>query len=173
MKEIIDYANSILLKNQLVGQFNLDNLNKGEPEPTAASLEWDATVDTYVELTYINTADLSGSVKYLVKADETANGFWTIYTWDGSTWNRTKIQTYNTSKYWSYTDWYGTDPAVHGMLHDENTKIDKLVTYQYELDSLDLAIGKHVKVTSADTGGWKLFMKTADGWTNVGTENGT
>jgi hypothetical protein len=59
------------------------------------------------------------------------------------------------------------------MTHDENTKVDKQVTYQYELDSLELAIGKHVKVTSADTGGWKLFMRTASGWENVGTENGT
>jgi hypothetical protein len=59
------------------------------------------------------------------------------------------------------------------MSHDENTKIDKQVTYEYELDTLTLAIGKHVKVTSADTGGWKLFMKTSAGWDNVGTENGT
>ena len=59
------------------------------------------------------------------------------------------------------------------MIHDENTPIDKQVTFQYELDSLDLAIGKHVKVTNADTGGWKLFMKTASGWDNIGTENGT
>ena len=54
----------------------------------------------------------------------------------------------------------------------ENTKIDKQVRIQYELDTLDLAIGKHVKVTSADTGGWKLFMKTATDGRNVGTENG-
>ena len=173
LKEIIDYSNTVLKKNQLVGQINLTNLDSKEPEPTAQSLEWDATIDTYAELTYLNTADLSGSVKYLVKADETANNYWAIYTWDGTEFTRTKLQTYNTSAYWSYTDWYGTDPAVHGMLHSENTKIDKQVTYQYELDSLDLAIGKHVKVTSADTGGWKLFMKTADGYTNVGTENGT
>ena len=59
------------------------------------------------------------------------------------------------------------------MEHGENTKIDKQVTFQYELDSLDLPIGSHVKVTSADTGGWKLFMRTADGYENVGTENGT
>ncbi len=59
------------------------------------------------------------------------------------------------------------------MIHNENTPIDKQVTFEYELDTLDLAIGKHVKVTSADTGGWKLFMKTASGYTNVGTENGT
>ena len=50
------------------------------------------------------------------------------------------------------------------MVHDENTKIDKQVTYEYELDQLTLDKGKPVKVTSADTGGWKLFMKTADGW---------
>jgi hypothetical protein len=173
LKEIIDYSNTVLKKNQLVGQINLKNLDSAEPEPTAQSLEWDASVDTYAELTYLNTADLSGTVKYLVKADETANNYWAIYQWDGTEFTRTKLQTYNTSAYWSYTDWYGTDPAIHGMLHNENTKIDKQVTYQYELDTLDLAVGKHVKVTSADTGGWKLFMKTATGWTNVGTENGT
>ena len=173
LKEIIDYANSVLLKNQMVGQFRLTNLDSAEPEPTASSLEWDASVDTHADLTYINTADLSGSVKYLVKADETANGFWAIYTWDGTEFTRTKIQSYNTSKYWQYVDWYGTDPEVHEMIHSVNTPIDKQVTFEYELDTLDLAIGKHVKVTNADTGGWKLFMKTSKGFTNVGTENGT
>jgi len=173
LKEIIDYSNTVLKKYQLVGTINLTNLDSKEPEPTAESLEWDTTIDTYAELTYIDTRDLSGTVKFLVKADETANGYWAIYTWDGVEFTRTRLQTYNTSGYWSYTDWYGTDPAIHGMLHSENTKIDKQVTYEYELDALTLAVGKHVKVTSADTGGWKLFMKTATGYTNVGTENGT
>ena len=173
LKEIIDYSNTVLKRNQLVGQINLSNLDSKEPEPTAQSGEWDASVDTYAELTYINTEDLSGTVNYLVKADETANGYWAIYQWTGTEWSRTKLQTYNTSAYWSYVDWYGTDPEVHEMIHSENTPIDKQVKFEYELDSLDLAVGKHVKVTNADTGGWKLFMKTADGWTNVGTENGT
>ena len=173
LKEIIDYANTVLKKYQLVGQINFTNLDSKDPEPTAQSLEWDASVDTYAELTYINTADISGTANYLVKADETANNYWAIYQWTGTEWTRTKLQTYNTSAYWSYVDWYGTDPEIHGMIHSEDTPIDKQVTFQYELDSLDLAVGKHVKVTSADTGGWKLFMKTATGWTNVGTENGT
>ncbi len=169
LKEIIDYANTVLKKNQLVGIISLTNLDSKDSEPTSTSLEWDARVDTYADLTYINTADLSGTVNYLVTADETANGFWAIYTWDGIEWSRTKVQTYDTSKYWSYIDWYDTG----SMVHDENTKIDKQVTYQYELDTLELDIGKHVKVTSADTGGWKLFMKTSTGWENVATENGT
>jgi hypothetical protein len=170
LKEIIDYSNSVLSKKQLVGQISLDNLDAKEPEPTAQSGEWDGAVDTYAELTYLNTADLSGTVNYLVRADETANNFWAIYQWDGTEWSRTKLQTYNTSAYWTYTDWYKVDGD---MEHSENTRIDKQVTFQYELDSLDLPIGSHVKVTSADTGGWKLFMRTASGWENVGTENGT
>ena len=103
-----------------------------------------------------------------MQADETANNFWAIYTWDGTEWSRTKIQSYNTSKYWEYVDWYGTDPDVHEMIHSENTPIDKQVTYEYELDTLELEIGKHVKVTNSNSGGWKLFMKTSKGFTNVG-----
>ena len=171
LKEIIDYANSVLKRNQLVGQINLANLNSKDPEPTAQSGEWDEAVDTFAELTYINTADISGNVNYLVRTDETANGLWSIYQWDGTEFTKTKIQTYNTSAYWSYTDWYKIDNT--SMEHSENTTIDKQVTFEYELDSLNLDIGKHVKVTSADTGGWKLFMRTATGWELVGTENGT
>ena len=173
LKEIIDYANTILKQNQLANTISYANLNSEDPQPSKQSLLWDAAVDTYADLTYINTRDISGTVNYLVKADENVNGFWTIYQWDGTIWNRTKTQTYKTSSYYSLVDWYGTDPEVHEMIHDENTPIDKQVTFEYELDSLDLAVGKHVKVTSADTGGWKLFMKTTSGWTNVGTENGT
>ena len=175
LKELIDYANSVLEKHQLVGQINLTNLDAKEPEPTQQSGEWDGTVNTYAELTYLNTADISGTVKYLVKSDETASNYWAIYTWDGTVWTRTKVQTYDTSKFWSYMDWYQV-PDHHGetgMVHDANTKIDKQVTYEYELDQLTLELGKHVKVTNADTGGWKLFMKTTDGWDNVATENGT
>ena len=101
LKEIIDYSNSVLKKYQLVGQFKLTNLDAKESEPTAQSLEWDKAVDTYAELNYINTADISGTVNYLVRTDETADNFWAIYSWDGTEWSKTKIQTYNTSSYWS------------------------------------------------------------------------
>ena len=87
---------------------NLTNLDSADPEPTAQSGEWDASVDTHAELDYVNTADISGTVNYLVKADETANNYWAIYQWDGTEFTRTKLQTYNTSAYWSYTDWYET-----------------------------------------------------------------
>jgi len=174
LKEIIDYANSVIKKYQLANTISYTNLNAQEPEPSSASGLWDGSVDTYAELTYLDTRDLSGSVNYLVKADEeNSNGFWAIYQWDGSVWSRTRLQTYKTSAYYELADWYGTDPSVHEMIHSEDTPIDAQVTFEYQLNDLDLAVGKHVKVTKADTGGWKLFMKTSTGYTNVGTENGT
>ena len=171
LKEIIDYSNSVIEKYQLANTISYTNLGMEEPQPTEASGEWDGKVATYAELTYINTNDLSGTVNYLVEADEeNSNGFWAIYQWNGTEWTRTKLQTYKTSAYYSLIDWYKTDG---GMTHDQNTVIDAQVTYEYQLDTLDIAVGKHAKVTNADTGGWKLFMKTATGWENVGTENGT
>ena len=102
MKEIVDYANMILKANQLADTINYTNLNSVDPEPTAQSLEWDASVDTYADLSYIDTRNLSGTVNYLVKADEEINGYWAIHQWNGTSWNRTKVQTYNTLKYYSY-----------------------------------------------------------------------
>ena len=171
LKQVIDYANSVIKKRQLANTINLTNLNSEEPEPTATSGEWDVSVDTYADLTYIDTRDVSGMSNYLVKADEqNSNGYWAIYQWDGTVWTRTKLQTYKTSTFYSLADWYETGGS---MTHNENTVIDAQVTFEYELDTLNLAVGQHAKVTKADTGGWKLFMKTATGYTNVGTENGT
>ena len=81
----------------MVGQINLTNLDAKEPEPTAQSLEWDASVDTYAELTYINTADISGTSEYLVKADETANNtgrytHGTAQNLQGQNYKRTTLQ---------------------------------------------------------------------------------
>ena len=168
LKQIIDYSNSVLIKNQLTNNISYTNLNYKEQEPTAESGVWDDTVETYADLTYIDTRDLSGTVNYLVQADEeNSRGFWAIYQWDGTSFNRTRVQTYNTSAYYRFVDWYAEGYNI-------DTTINRQVTNQYELEGLMfLDIGTVVKVTVADTGGWKLFVKTGEGWDNVATENGT
>ena len=110
LKEIIQYSNSIIKSKPLIGSIKFTNLDKADPQPTKDSLEWDGSVETYADLTYVNTKDLSGNVNYLVKADETAAGFWSIYQWDAvaEIWNRTKIQTYKTNDFW-YCSVSGSD----------------------------------------------------------------
>jgi len=167
LQQLIDYTNSVLLKNQLAGTINFKNLNSEDPEPTAQSGLWDATVDTYQDLTFVNTGELSGTVNYLVRADEqNSNGFWAIYQWTGTEFSRTRVQTYKTSAYYRLADWYASG-------YDTNTRIDVQVNYEYNLDELSLDTDQIVKVKNADTGGWKLYVKTNDGWSNVATQNGT
>jgi hypothetical protein len=167
LQHVIDYTNSVLLENQLAGTINLTNLNSEDPEPTAQSGVWDAAVDTYQDLTFVNTAELSGTVNYLVRADEeNSNGYWAIYQWTGTEFTRTRVQTYKTSAYYRYVDWYADG-------YDTNTVIDSQVNYEYNLDELSLEVGQVAKVKNADTGGWKLYAKTASDWINVATQNGT
>ena len=156
-----------MIQYQIANNISYKNLNSEDPEPTSTSGEWDTAVDTYADLTYINTNDISGVLNVLVRSDEVNSGnLWAVYQWTGSSWIRNKVQTYKTSNYYSFIDWYATGYSADSI-------IDQTVTYQYQLDTLSTAIGKIVKVTSADTGGWKLFVKTNTGWENIATENGT
>ena len=167
LQHIIDYTNSVLLKYQLAGTINFTNLNSEDPEPTAQSGLWDAVVDTYQDLTFVNTTELSGTVNYLVRADEeNSGGYWAIYQWTGTEFTRTQVQTYKTSVYYRFIDWYAES-------YNTNTVITAQVDYEYNLDSLLLTVGQVAKVKNADTGGWKLFVRTTDGWDNVATQNGT
>lgn len=167
LKEIIDYSNIVLKNNQLANIIGYGNLNSKDPEPTSTSGEWDSRVESYADLTFIDTRDISGTTNVLIASDEeNSRGSWAIYQWDLTEWTRKKVQTYDTSKYYRLADWYDQG-------YDENTVIDKQVNYQYEMDALPLEIGDIVKVLRADTGGWKLFEKTTDAMENVATQNGT
>ena len=168
LKHIINYSNTVLRKYQLAYSVNFINLNSADPEPLQTSGEWDILVDTYADLIFINTNDISGSVNALVRADEqNSKGYWAIYNWNGTEWNRFKVQTYKTNNYYSFVDWYDT-----GI--DSDVIIDRQLSFQYQLDTLrDLDAGKYVKVLNSDTGGWKIFLKTADGFKNCATQNGT
>ena len=167
LKEIIDYSNSVLKSRQLTNTISYNNLNSEDPEPTSQSGEWDRKVESYADLTYIDTRDISGMINVLVASDEeNSRGSWAIYQWDLTSWVRTKVQTYKTNKYYRLADWYATG-------YDDATVINKQVNYQYEMDALSLNIGDIVKVLKADTGGWKLFERTTDEMKNVATQNGT
>ena len=167
LKEIVDYSNSVLKTKELSNNISYTNLNSADPEPTAASGEWDRRVESYADLTYIDTRDISGTINALVASDEeNSKGSWAIYNWNLTEWVRIKVQTYKTSTYYNLADWYAEG-------YDTNTVIDKQVNYQYETATLDLKNGEIVKVLRADTGGWKLFEQTTEGLINVATQNGT
>jgi len=112
----------------------------------------------------------------LVIADAALIGRWAIYTWSSisQTWDRTDNQSFNTSNYWEYRDWYATD-------YSNLTSIDLTVDQSYELFAANDAIGDIVKINTIGSGGWLLLEKINDRLTEdytinyktVGRENGT
>jgi len=112
----------------------------------------------------------------LVKADETANGKWSIYTWNYSSqqWFRSRTQKFDTTKYWEYFDWYANGFNLF-------TKPDYVVNFAYELNQLNLKVGDIVKVKNQGSSGWLLIEKIDDSIFNditinfrtVGRQNGT
>ena len=112
----------------------------------------------------------------LVTADETIGGRWAVYIYNKTTaaWERTDNQNFDTTKYWSYTDWYASG-------YSESTVIHQVIDGSYQLFGLDNSIGDVVKIKNIGTGGWLLLKKTDNqdtedytiNYDTIGRENGT
>ena len=126
----------------------------------------------YLATTTLNIRTLS----VLITADETANNRWALYSWNSSkkTWFRDRSQTYDTTRYWKYIDWYSAG-------YNEFTKLDYMLDFAYQLPSANIVIGDIVKVKNQGIGGWVLLEKidnqdvieTTVNYKTVGRENGT
>ena len=112
----------------------------------------------------------------LVHNDSQAAGNWSIYSYDPTTavWSRTHSQTYNTTRFWSYTDWYDTG-------YNQFVSIDHAVDILADVQLLEVSVGEVVKVRTTHTGNWMLLLKTSSVVTNdwfdnykiIGSQNGT
>ena len=115
------------------------------------------------------------SFSVLVITDSTLNNFWTIYSWDQerSQFYKSITQGYDTTRYWSYIDWYETGYGV-------TTRIVKEIYNLYLETTLKLQVGDIIRVKEFANGGWALLQRTEDGFGDiisnynlVGRQNGT
>ena len=152
---------------------------------TGTDAEFDVTINTLGQITEVNVVN-SGKlynnsttisvrpVTVLVTADETIQDKWALYSWNGTSWYRRKLQSYNTNLYWSYIDWYA--PGFNQF-----TNINDTIAGSYQLPSLDNAIGQIVKIETVGSGGWLLLQKIDDidtedytvNYNTIGRQNGT
>jgi hypothetical protein len=126
-------------------------------------------------LGYQNLLIVPYGYRYLVATDSSNQGFWTIYDviagpLVGSKELRLiRVQNYDTSRYWSYIDWY--TPGYNSTVNPVAT-----VTNYAELAGLRLDIapvGSSVKVTNAPAGKFEIYQRTLTSWDRVGLEDGT
>ena len=126
----------------------------------------------YTENTKLVIRDYS----VLVHSDAASAGVWSIYSYDPTThiWSRVKSQTYNTTRYWNYIDWYATG-------YNKFSAITHAVDTYADLNTIYVNIGELVKIRITNLGTWVLLKKYADvqsiDWTQtyriVGSQRGT
>lgn len=102
----------------------------------------------------------------LIESDETATLGWSLYTWKttSKSWERSKTQTYDVTKYWRRADWY-----AEGF--NEFIKIDHIVDFAYELPTKNIQIGQVVKIKNQGSAGWLLLKKIGNKETTDTTVN--
>lgn len=115
-------------------------------------------------------------ISVLVRSDEDNLGLWSIYQWNTTkkSWVKYSNQTYDTTKYWSYVDWYDVG-------YNQFTVEDFTVDYVYQIPELSARSGDIVKVRNVGTGGWTLYEKISNrniadiskGYKVIGRQNGT
>ena len=111
-----------------------------------------------------NTVLTPRNFSILVSSDINVANKWSLYNYNGTTWNRTVSQRFDTNLYWSYSDWYATG-------YNEFTEIDSLIDFSYQLTAIENDIGNTVKISSVGSGGWLLLEKIANNPTEDYTQN--
>jgi hypothetical protein len=123
--------------------------------------------------TYVNPVVRQFSV--LVENDSTAGNYWSIYAWDDirKTFFRSASQAFDTTKYWTYIDWWKTG-------YGETSRVTKEILDTSEEPSITVEIGALIRIKEYGSGGWAVFEKVSDSsdlplgnYTLVGRKQGT
>ena len=176
LENYLTYSNSILLQFPIVENRTFILLNSAEPEPTAASGEWDMRLNNIQELGYQDLYEVPLGYKYLIISDTTNSGLWTIYTVvQGSALlgsprytMLTRVQNYDTRKYWNYINWYAVDYNRTVLPINKVANYSELVT----VEGLT-PVGASVEVAANAQGKWEIYQRTLTGWDRVGLQDGT
>jgi hypothetical protein len=138
-----------------------------EPEPTALSGAWQMRVGNLTELGYQDLRLVPTGYKYLVASDSSNKDLWAIYERTADiTLVLSRVQTYDTTQYWDYVNWYnsGFDPL---------TVFTEEVAVYADLATLTVLNNTVVKVTANSSGLWELYQLINGSWVRQALEKGT
>ena len=162
----IAYVNEELLGYPVVPQKVLTGLNSAEPIPSMQSGAYSLVVDTFAELSYIDITALPNGYAVLVNADLTNSGKWAIYTLQQSAFVLSQVQSFKTSLYWEYADYYSSTFDTSAKL----IIVDTLLDYK----KLTLVPSTYIKVLNSGNGNFAIYQIDENTVaTLVGIQNGT
>ena len=93
----------------------------------------------------------------LVLNDRTINNFWSIYAWDNirQVFFRSQSQAFDTTRYWSYTDWWKQGYGITSRIVLEVNTITENLNY-------NIQVGDLLRIKEFANGGWAVFEKIQD-----------
>jgi hypothetical protein len=124
---------------------------------------------------YISAEISVRNFSILVNSDSTFNSYWSIYYWDNirEGFFKNIVQSYDTTRYWSYADWYAEG-------YNNTTRIVTELEQLYLESTINLEVGAILRIKEYANGGWALLQRVEAGTGNilekyilVGRENGT
>jgi len=167
VKMMVTYVNNIFNQNTISEGYNLTTLSAGEEIPPANSGYYDLIVNNIEELSYIDIIITPDNYKVLVLSDSSVNDLWTIYTKKSNNiWKLTRVQSYRTSDFWKYVDWYAPG-------YDSSAIPDFTVNTYPDMARLKLKSGNIVKILNNGQGKWNLVRVFSNVTITIGIENGT
>jgi len=176
LKNYLTYSNSVLRQFPITESRAFILLNSAEPQPTASSNEWNKRLNNIQELSYQDLYEVNLGYKYLIDSDITNGGLWSIYTviqqvdllGSPRSTQLSRVQNYDTRKYWDYIDWYDAS------YNNTQVPVAEVPTYP-DLATIELTtpLGASVKVTTNAQRKWEIYQRVESGWNRVGLEDGT
>lgn len=143
---------------------------------------FDVYADTYADMLVLPNL-VNGQLIY-VNADETADGFWTVYEFNASQLSFTIMQgqayrlNLSDGEFVFYTDWYAQNISISGVSQSYSASNPPMVTYATE-SARNLAegpspINTFVQISSGVSSWyWTAYDTVAAAWTTVALEQGT
>ena len=177
LKNYIVRTNNVLSLYPIVENRSFVLLNSSEPEPPSTAVgvtNWNMRVANLEILSFQDINVVPIGYKYLVASDSRNNGLWTIYTVQYGQGVLisvkelvlTRVQNYDTRRYWSYVNWYRPG-------YNSSTKIIAEVPNYSALAAISVPIGSSVEVISNAQGKFEIYLFTELGWERVGLQDGT
>ncbi len=169
--EFILKANKILDKNNIVDENpNFDN-RLFESDPLPDSSQWSQKVFDIPERNSLENL-ISVGTKILVESDQTLNGKWAIYEYQGGTnWDFVEKQLFRVSDFWIFVDFFKEGFSEQTVVNREfDTILDRN-------NATGFKEGNIVRVLDNGTGRWALYQYSIQNnnatWILVGVEDGT
>ena len=145
--------NNLLVKYPVLLTQNPQLLYSEEALP----LVFDSQVNSFTELSFLDTTDFADGFAVLIPVDSRFDGKWTLYKFNGVTraFELDRIQAFKSELLWTPIDWYDST-YVDG--HDINYTVN---TYG-EIQTLTLAEDDYVKILDDGSGRFLIYRVESD-----------